>query len=77
MTEPQVIMCVECLRIIVRDHKIVFREKFYGYVGGNRLRDVHYKVSPGDYVVHGTHYCAEHALPVYEEQPSYVIQETA
>jgi hypothetical protein len=73
----QIIMCVECLRIIVEDHHDPILLPRFGHVGSNTIHNTAYKMDWGNFVVNGTHYCALHALPAYNAQPKFIIEESA
>jgi len=72
----QVIMCVECLRIVIRDlNGTINNTKYHGKIGSNHLWSQD-QPSRAEYCVNGTYYCAMHALPVYEATPSFIIEES-
>jgi len=74
----QIINCVECLRLLIEEQGQTLQLPRYGHVGTNMFNySASYHIERGDYVVNGTHYCAQHALPAYNAAPKFIIEETA
>lgn len=78
MADPQTIYCVECLRIIVKEHAArgggSIEEPRYSRVGSNHLWGS-MRPEQAAYVVDGTYFCAAHAIEVYAPEV-YTIEET-